>query len=175
MIARLVGICCVAILTCVVPALAAERGPAGDLPELQVLSHYVGKWESKITSQDTPFVSADVTAEWVLDGRFVEQTASITVINSSQPLIFKTLMTYDPDQKKYRYWRFVSNGNVSESTGTWDAEKKTMTSVGKDGDVTATTTANFAKEGVEEWKIVVKDSSGNDVATIAGTNTWKAE
>lgn len=161
------------VLASVAPTFAAEQGPAADVPELKVLSHYVGVWNCEIKSQDAPFVSAEVTAEWVLDGRFVEQTASITVINSSKPLIFKTLMTYDPDQQKYRFWRFVSNGNVTDSTGTWDAEKKTMTSVGKDGDVTATTTANFAKDGVEEWKIVVKDSSGNEVATIKGTNTRK--
>lgn len=175
MFTRLAAFVSVALFSCVFSVSAAEQVPAADVPELKVLSHYVGKWETKITSQDTPFVSAEVTAEWVLDGRFVEQTASITVINSPEPLKFKTLMTYDPDRKEYRFWRFVSNGNVTDSAGTWDAEKKTMTSVGRDGDVTATTTANFSKADVEEWKIVVRDSSGNDVTTIAGTNTRRKE
>ena len=164
-----------AVLILAAPAYAAEPGPATDVPELKVLSHYVGQWDVKINSKETPFESGEVSAVWILDGRFVQQTINLNVINSSTPLKISTMMTYDPDVRKYRFWRFVSNGNVTEASGTWDAKTKTMTLVGKDTDLTATTTASFAKEGVEEWKIVVKDSSGNDVATVTGTNTRKKE
>lgn len=170
---RILGISLFVCFASVIPVIAADSGPAEDVPELKALAHYIGNWESKIESREAPFVSAEVTAEWILEGRFVQQTATLQVINSSKPLKITTLMTYDPDRQQYRFWRFVSNGNVTESSGSWDAKTSTMTSKGKDGDVAATTTASFAKEGVEEWKITVKDSSGNDVATIEGTNTRK--
>lgn len=164
-----------AVLSFVTPAIAAENGPAEDVPELKVLNNYAGKWDAAITLKDSQFESGEIIADWILDGRFLRQTIAIKVANSDKPLRMSTMMSYDPDQQRYRFWRFVSNGNVSESSGTWDAKTKTMTSVGTDHDLTATTTASFAKDGVEDWKIVVKDASGNEVATITGTNTRKKE
>lgn len=160
----------IAFAACHVPALA-EDGPAKAVPELEVLSHYVGEWDIDVTSANMPDLKGQATAKWILDGRFVEQTGVLKSSDDSTVLKIKTLMTYDPDAKSYRMWSFYSNGNAIEAMGTWDAEKKTMTSIHRDEGMTTTITADFSKAGVEQWKIVTKNAQGNVVSELTGTNT----
>jgi hypothetical protein len=157
-----------ACVTC--PALA-EDGPSKEVPELKALSHYVGQWDVVVTSQTMADFKGQATAEWVLNGRFVEQTGVLESGDGSTVLKLKTLMTYDPRAKSYRLWSFFSNGTVVEAAGTWDAEKKTMTSIHRDGGMTTTTTADFSKEGTEQWKIVTTNAQNAVVSELSGTNT----
>lgn len=48
----------------------AVDGPAKDIPEMQVLSNYIGTWDVAITSKDSPFTKGESSTSWVLDGRF---------------------------------------------------------------------------------------------------------
>jgi hypothetical protein len=162
------------ILACLVSLSTvgvAEEGPAKDVPELEALSHYVGHWDVAITSKSLPFSKGEATAEWILDGRFVQQTGSLTSVDGKSPLKITTLMTYDPKEKTYRMWSFLSNGTMIEAAGQWDAQKRTMTSIHRGGTSTTTTTANFAKTGTEEWKIVTTNEKNEVVGEFSGINT----
>ena len=159
-----------ACITCPIAALA-EEGPAKEVPELEALSHYVGQWDVVVTSPNMPNLKGQAAAEWILNGRFVEQTGTLESADGSTVLKLKTLMTYDPKAKSYRMWSFFSNGTVIDATGTWDAEKKTMTSIHREDGTTTTTTADFSKEKTEQWKIVTTNAQNRVVSELSGTNT----
>jgi len=154
-----------------VTALLAADGPSKDVPELQALANYIGKWDVVFKSKELPFTKGESTAKWILGGRFLEQTGSITLSDGTNDLKLTTLMTYDQNENAYRMWSFVSNGSTSEGLGKWDAKKRIMTSVRKADGMTTTTTADFSKDGTEEWSIVTKNQSNEVVSEIAGTNT----
>jgi hypothetical protein len=158
-----------ACATC--PVAFAQEGPAKEVPELEALSHYVGEWDVVVTSPNMPNLQGEATAEWILDGRFVEQTGVLKSADGSTVLKLKTLMTYDQKTKTYRMWSFISNGTVTEAEGTWDAEKKTMTSVQRSDGAKTTTTADFSKEGTEQWRIVTTNAQNTAVSELSGTNT----
>jgi hypothetical protein len=154
-------------------ALPAEEsdGPAKDVPELKVLSNYVGTWDVEMNNGQP--VKGQATAQWILGGRFVEQTGSLHSADGKLILQIRTLMTWDPKQKAYRSWTFASNGFVGEGRGTWNPETRTMTSISRieEADQASTTTADFSQAGIEKWSIVIKDESGDDVSEVKGTNT----
>lgn len=151
----------------------SDDGPTKDVPELQVLSNYVGDWDVAITSKDSPFLKGKSSAKWILNGRFVQQTGSLKSEDGSAKLEITTLMTYDQTQKTYKMWLFVSNGAVSEATGTWDPKTRTMTSTQRngDGDNTTKTVARFADGGVEHWSITATSPNGKVLSAIEGVNT----
>lgn len=149
----------------------ADDGPAKAVPELKPLSHYVGKWDIELTSSNLQKLKGKATAQWILEGRFVEQSGALYSAEDTAVLKLKTLMTYDPKTKSYRMWSFYSNGSAIEAEGTWDAEKKTMTSVHRDGGMTTTITADFSKADTEQWKIVTRNAQNRVVSELTGTNT----
>lgn len=152
-------------------AVCAEDGPTNDVPELQVLSHYVGAWDVVVTSEAAPFSKGEAAAKWVLDGRFVQQSGRIASADGANTLRITTVMTYDQNEKTYRMWSFLSNGTTTQSTGKWDAKSRTMTSVQRNGDKTTTTTARFTDDGSEEWSIVTRNQNKEVVNEFAGKNT----
>jgi hypothetical protein len=162
---------CVCLLTFQATQIVAlgDDGPAKQIPELKALSHYVGEWDVVTTVKDQPFVKGQAKAEWILDGRFVQQTGVLKSANGDTLLKTTTLMTYDQELKSYRMWLFFSDGQTYESVGQWDEEKKTMTSFERSAN--RTTTANFSKEGTEQWKIVTKDPQNQVVGELSGTNS----
>jgi hypothetical protein len=157
----------------------APQGPARDVPELQVLNHWVGTWDVDMTIKPTADlangmrVRGTATAEWALDGRFLQQTGTLGPSEGFPAMKVTTLMTYDPRKKVYRSWMFFSNGFASESEGTWDAKSSTLTSTSRDAETGTTTTikATFPKDGTETWSIVVKDRDGKVVGETIGKNT----
>jgi hypothetical protein len=163
-----------AFVACQTPAVFAGDGPAKDVPELQALSNYIGDWDVEITSKDSPFTKGEATAEWILGGRFVQQTGFLSSADGKTVLKITTLMTYDQKAKAYRMWHFLSDGATSEALGKWDAKKRTMTSVRSDG-TTTTTTASFTKNGIERWTIVTTNQNNEVVGKIGGTNTRSKE
>ena len=156
-------------------ALRAQDGPAADIPELKVLSHYVGTWDVLITSPDAGFTKGEATAKWILDGKFVQQTGSMTSPDGSRTFKMKTLMTYDKQAQKYRMWQFRSDGSTAQATGEWDEATRTMTSVERNDQFTTTTKAHMTQDGTEKWTIVAKDQNDKTVFQISGTNTRRKQ
>jgi hypothetical protein len=173
--------CLTAALLTLAPA-ADPAGPAPDVPELKALSHWAGQWSTKMTvkpNRDLPNGAGGTgtaVGEWVHAGRFLRQTWSLDSTTGLPKMSGSTMMTYDPQRKAYRSWSFFSTGAVSEATGTWDANTRTMTWTARDGDLTTVTTAAFTADGRNEtWSIVTKDRAGNVVGDTSGTNTRKKE
>jgi Protein of unknown function (DUF1579) len=154
--------------------LAAD-GPAKDVPELQVLSNYVGTWDVAVTSKDSPFTKGESTTTWVLDGRFVQQTGVLESADGSNVIKVTTLMTYDSERKVYRMWSFLSNGSTSEGTGKFDEKTRTMTSTSRQDGTTTTTTAKFTDDGIEEWLFITTNQNNDVVARFGGTNTRRKQ
>jgi hypothetical protein len=154
-------------------AVAEDNGPSDKVPELKVLDHYAGLWDTEITSANAPFAKGKVTAKWVVGGRFLQQTADM----EDSPYRFMSLMTYDPGKKRYRTWIFLSDGTTAESEGRWDAKRKVMTSISSKDEQGgfSTTTADFSEPGVETWKIVYQDGTGNAAGQMSGKNTRTKE
>jgi hypothetical protein len=154
------------------------QGPAKDIPELDVLKHWIGVWDVEMNVKprgELPkgmHAKGTTTAEWVLGGRFVQQTGTLKSDDGSPPMHATTLMTYDPGKKVYRSWMFFSSGAVSESEGKWDEKSRTMTSTSRDADSGGTMTihATFPEDGVENWRIVEKDREGKVVGETSGKN-----
>ena len=153
---------------------SAQQGPAPGIPELEVLSSYVGRWKAKVESEG-PFTRGQFAAGWILDGTFVQQAGILASADGSSSFKVTTMMTYDQNAKVYRMWVFSSNGSVSTATGTWDAEHKTMTSVQRRGPTTVKTIADFSDEGTEKWMIITTNEAGEVVSTLKGVSTRQEE
>jgi hypothetical protein len=164
-----------ACLVCQRSAASANDKRSDQVPELAALEHYAGSWESETDSANLPFTKGKVTAQWILGGRFLQQ--SVEVIDGSADWKYLSLMTYDPEKKVYRTWIFLSDGSTMETEGTWDENRRVMTSVGrKDANGGhSITTADFSEAGVEKWKIAYKDQNGTVVTEISGKNTRQRE
>lgn len=170
----LASVCCLIVLSVHVLVARAE-GPAAELPALDVLQHYVGNWDVKVTSAEPP-LTGEVTAKWVLDGRFVEQQGALHTPDGKQVVQLKTLFTYDPQAKVYRSWTFTSNSAPVEAEAKWDPASKTMESLGKpspDG-TRVRTRADFSQQDVETWTIEVLDQAGKTVGEVRGENRRKS-
>lgn len=153
----------------------AADGPAKDIPELQVLSNYVGTWDVVITSRDSPFAKGESSTTWVLDGRFVQQTGVLKSADGSNAITVTTLMTYDSKREIYRMWSFLSNGSTSEASGKWDEKTRTMTSTSRQEGTTTTTTAKFSDNGIEEWLFITTNQNNEVVGRFGGTNTRRKQ
>ena len=154
-------------------------GPQEDVPELAVLNHYLGNWSSEFSidsdgsasDEERKSFTGKVAAKWTVGGRFLDQTGTYQLGSESPPLVIKTLMTFDVNDQKYRYYFFDSSGERRESAGTWDADKKTMTSMmRRPNGEEMITTADFSVPGVESWKIVIKNAKNDRTTTIKGIN-----
>ena len=162
-----------------VPMIQQTDGPQEQVPELAALSHYLGNWDSEFSivsndgdSDDDKKFTGKVEAKWTIDGRFLDQTGTYQLSSNSPPLVIKTLMTFDVNDQKYRYYFFDSSGDHRDSTGKWDADKKIMTSkMRRPTGEEMTTTADFSKPGIETWKIVLTNANNDRTTTISGTNT----
>jgi hypothetical protein len=160
-------------------AADAPQGPAKDVPELQVLNHWIGQWDDDVTIKPNAGLpkgmraKGAVTAEWVLDGRFVQQTSTLLPGDGAPGMKVTTLMTYDPRKRVYRSWMFFPTGAASESEGRWDEASRTMTSTSHDADSggTATIKATFAADGTESWSFLERDRDGKVVGETTGKNT----
>ena len=79
------------------------------------------------------------------------------------------MYTYDPQQKCYRGWWFGSDGQVSEASGQWDADTKTLkwTFVASDGkDFTRIHRHRFVNDNKFEAISKTKDSLGKVLSQI---------
>jgi hypothetical protein len=149
----------------------SEQGWNKEIPELAVLDQWTGSVESR---SETPSVrTGSARGVWTVDGRFMRQDWTIDPAGDAPRFSGSALMTYDPAGKVYRSWSFQSNGVVVESEGKWDESKRTLTWISKPTSegTTVETTAQFAGDGSERWKIVIKDRAGEPIFETTGRNT----
>jgi hypothetical protein len=167
------------LIACFACFLGNTDGANSQESEKSVLEHYAGTWDCQFTivpqseSEPAKTFKGTVTGKWVVDGQFMEQTGSYRLNETSKPLVIRTMMSFDKDQKQFRYIYFDSNGGIQTSLGKWNAESKTMTSTRRDSKSNQITTivADFSTDGIETWTIETKDSTGKAVSKIKGTNT----
>ena len=164
-------------LVVLIAGIASAAPPAKDgafknAPELEALHNYVGSWDVVVSSGPTPVFLGEATAEWILDGRYVQQTASLRAQDGKPGFKFTTIMTYDSAKRVYRSWTFMTTGSRSESEGIWDAKSRTMvwTSHKDDAGNSSTTKADFSMAGIEKVKIVLTGPSGAVVSELNAEN-----
>ena len=97
---------------------ADEPASAG----LKELNRFVGHWssnmEARLPDGKAFTVKIDVTAKWVLEKTYLEQTA----VDRS-----RILWTYDDRAKIYRVWSFTARSHQPRVwTATWDEETQTF-------------------------------------------------
>ena len=144
---------------------------SADDSQLQVLSHFVGTWDVVATADGNPTARGRYTADWILDKRFLQTTGFVNTADGSNDFEILSLSTYDAVKQIYRWWTFMSTGQMEESEGTWNAHTKTMTRITRYGDIVQTATSHFAKPGLEQWTIVNSDRNQAVVSEMSGTNT----
>ncbi len=149
----------------------ADDGPAAGVPGLAELAHYVGVWDVRITSPNSGFTSGHVSTKWILGGRFIEQTGTLTNADGTNSIEVRTLITYNVEQRKYQSWTFLSTGSAVSRTGTWDAATQTFKYTGNDSGTTIVSQADFSQEDTETWKIAVISDLGTEDVVISGVNT----
>jgi len=169
----------VIFLICFGQAMMVTESAYGQEIGLKALKSYEGVWDSEfsIVPQDGSTPSKKFTGvvigKWVLGDQFLDQTGTYQLAESSPPLIIKTMMSFDKKQQRFQYDYFESSGGIHRSYGEWDPEAKKMTSKMTDAESgnVSTFVADFSKPGVEQWVIETKNSEGETLTKIVGTNT----
>ena len=136
-----------------------EDGPNKAVPELQVLSKYVGTWDADIKGELV--IKAVMTVKWILNGNYLEMETIISEDSGTfDKKKSKTFMTYDREKKVYRTWSFDDMGQTVVTEGSWNSKSQTMTMTERIGEITITSTADFSKSGIIEWHGIVSDKDG---------------
>jgi hypothetical protein len=163
---------------------AADDGenPAADVPELEPLGNFAGKWDVQSTIKNPEHPEAfpatgSSAAKWIHNGRYLRQTWSIDASQDLPAFNGSNIWTYDPRKKVYRGWSFDSNGTSEESEGTWDPKSRTLKMTVKKNAMggTSVVTSTFPEDGKETWSIVMKNSEGKVVVDVSGTSTRRAK
>ncbi len=81
---------------------------------------------------------------------------------------------YNADKKLYNAWRADDQGGGMMSTGTWDADSKTLTWAWKDPDGTSyTAPEHFVDADTITWEFIAKNPQGQVVNKGGGTTKRK--
>lgn len=155
----------------VTQAAPANDGPASNVPGLAELSRYAGEWDIRITTPNSGFSSGHTSTQWILDGRFIEQSTVLNMADGSGTMEIRTLITFDVDQNRYQSWTFLSSGDMLTRNGAWDPAKQSFQYTGRTGNMTMVTRADFSQENTETWQIAIISELGTEDVVIAGVNT----
>lgn len=154
--------------------LGDEGPPTSKPPQLEVLERFVGTWDCKVIMKPSLWTPKEVRArtvevnELALDGWFL-QGASKDRDGKTNAILMNT---YDPVQKKYRIWRFVSGGSCEELVGQWDEATTTLTITTNLGHgITSRATFHVIDKDHREYHVSAKDDDGNVYLDIHGTLT----
>lgn len=150
------------------PGFASAAEPSGanpGVPELTVLSRFVGTWVAQLRNTDEEIRSK---REWVLDGRFVKHEFDL----SSGGVSGVIYRGYNQKSRKYTMTFLDSSGNASHLTGHWDEERKMLTFEASDRSMLVQKYESyFPDDKIEQWTISFNDNSGE----ISGTASKQAE
>ena len=140
-------------------------------PELKVLEQFVGTWDCEAITKPavwTPKEAHDKTVEvneMSLDGWFLHGSSTTTAGKTNAIL----MNTYDPAQKAYRIWRFMSGGSCEEMRGEWDEAASTLTITTDLGHgITQKAAFHLIDKDHREYHVVAKDSDGKVYLEIQG-------
>lgn len=136
--------------------------------EQKVLDRWLGNWQTtyKQLKPEEKSGTAETLTTRVIGGQFVQEAAA-----HSDKSFSRSTITYDAEKKTYRSWWFSSTGQTDESTGTWDADKKTMTWHSTTiGDAKTTVKQHFKDDDTIEFDVVAKDRAGRVVFHMEGKN-----
>lgn len=139
-----------------------NKGGEESSPE-EVLALWVGTWKGKDVIKPTKSNPKELTWEvsleckWMLGRQFVEEFGEVPANNHKH----RYIVGYDATKKVYRDWLFMSDGTTMQSTGSWDAQTKTMTWKADIGDgSTVVGKTHFIDADAYEWTALGRDKSG---------------
>ena len=137
----------------------------------KVLAQWVGNWQTKVVVKPTKqnpkksVFTGKIQCQWILNKKFVEEVS----VGKNAKIHHRYLLGYDPKKKVYRSWFFASDGTFLESTGTWNAQTKTMT---WKTDLRDGTTSNemhrFIDSDTYEWTSIARDKAGKIILNLYG-------
>ncbi|MFT3881567.1 MAG: DUF1579 family protein [Gemmatales bacterium] len=139
---------------------------APSTPEQLVLNRWLGNWQTtyKQLKPEEKSGTAETLTTRVIGGQFVQEATA-----HSDKMFSRSTITYDAQKQTYRSWWFSSTGQTDESTGTWDADKKTMTwSSTTIGDAKTTVKQHFKDDDTIEFDVISKDRAGRVVFHMEG-------
>lgn len=143
-------------------------------PELKVLERFVGTWDCEVVTESAIWTPKEVREksvevnEMVLDGWFL-QGCSKTLDGKTNAILMNT---YDPAQKKYRFWRFLAGRSCEELSGQWDEATSTLTITTDLGrGITQKAAFHVIDKDHREYHVAAKDSNGKVYLDIHGTVT----
>jgi Protein of unknown function (DUF1579) len=126
-------------LTLISGVTAAAQQAGGTLqpsPEHMKLGVFVGTWQDEAEIKPSPLgpggrMSLSETCEWFTGGfSIVCHTETLVLIGHMTTL---TVLTYDPDEKVYRFYEFNSAGRSNSAKGTVDGDTWTFEGESKAG------------------------------------------
>ena len=143
-------LCVIVLATVCVPAIAQDK-------PMDVFKPLLGTWSTRAMHKPSQNVkeattsNGEIAATMILNDRFLRYEGYASS-PSNERLDYQAIMTYDAQKQIYRRWIFRSDGVTAESTGVWDADKKTMTwtAIGLPKDITFTASTTITKDGFEE-------------------------
>lgn len=156
-----------AMLTAVLLMGVGDQVP----PEMKVLERLVGTWKSENvlkTALATPTTSPNVGKNTlILGGHFIENKN----YNNEGVLLNINIFSYDAKAQVYRQWLFMSDGNTLESTGTWDADTRTLTFTKEQGGNKGVFSMRFVDDDTVHTNIIWKDAAGKVTFDFEGKAT----
>ena len=154
-----------------------QQAPAAEPtkpPELKVLERFVGTWDCEVVLKPAKWMreekrekSVEVN-EMSLDGWFLHGSSK-TMDGKTNAILMNT---YDPVQKNYRIWRFMSGGSCEEMRGQWDEATSTLTITTDLGHgITQKAAFHLIDKDRREYHVVAKDGDGKVYLDLHGTVT----
>lgn len=131
-------------------------------PEIERFEGNIGKWDVEFTNRPSELSpagrtsSGTMTAQWILDGRFLMGQTQLGTYSSIW------VMGYDTNRKAYRSVRMGSDGAIEESRGEWDDAHKVFKwqIVNGDPGITRTWETQRIDENTIETEILAKRADG---------------
>lgn len=137
--------------------------PIRPLPdEMKKLQPLIGEWDSEFIngpSVVSPQGSASkgrLTAQWILDGRFLLGTSEVGKHRSIW------VIGYDPHKKAYRNIRFTNGGEIDESVGQWNEDTRSFEwkFVNERPGITTTSTTRIVGREAIQARILAENKDG---------------
>lgn len=136
--------------------------PIESIPEdVKKLQPYVGEWDSEfierpsLVSPKGNTMKGTMTAQWILDGRFLLFNSQVGNQEST------SVVGYDTNKKAFRYIRFTNTGLIDDSTGQWNETNRSFVWTLVDGPegITRTSTSRIGTDDIHH-NVLAKHKEG---------------